>query len=506
VLDVFHVDTGRKAGTNGARSRGRNSFASWGDDDMTARIGGLVFGMLVAATAATGCAVEPASDGADTGFAPTPGAPAAPLTESDRVRHLIDARYAASDVRHSFQTQSGEHVDCIDYDAQKSVRDLRARGIYVPPQPEAIAPVRVGDAGRELLTELLDDNGDVRSCPSGTVPQRRLTPERIARAGGVDGFLAAAHDKAPIIHSDGCPANSVYSWVTATLDTPEPVSMGTSTMAIFKPTLPSNAWSSHSLSETWMTTGSGSDCSGSTIQSVEIGWHVHEAYEGDYNPHIFIFATNDGYRTTGCYNDNYDTSERGASNGPLTCLPFVLTSSYVFPSLLLPASSAPPNEAEYELVTTTQAIVQAQSSTPIGWSITLQENYIAPNGAKTVYWTQPLGYYPSSAFYGQMSSGQGTLFEVGGEVEDLTGQATTFTNVEMGSGARASAGLGYAAYHHDFFAQGAARYTTYSIATTGSSDYGYMQADGTNGWANAFYYGASTPLRYCPPWICHFQF
>ena len=105
-------------------------------------------------------------------------------------------------------TRGGQEIDCIDFFAQHGVKELVAKGEQVSiPQPPSIPAqiqslmarsgvsaeprdVPVGFAGD------LDENGNVRSCPDGSVPQVRITVEQVQRAGGIDAFRQQVHQKA----------------------------------------------------------------------------------------------------------------------------------------------------------------------------------------------------------------------------------------------------------------------------------------------------------------------
>jgi hypothetical protein len=419
------------------------------------------------------------------GAACSSATPAVAPEEAARVQSYIAARYTAADVRHSFRTQFGEDIDCIDFEAQSSVKALRAQGVQVPPPPPAAPLLHPPTADDVFFTGYPDENGSPRSCPQGTVPQVRLTSERIAHAGGLDAYLRASHDKAAPLGSaspQGCPATQNYAWVTSTVQTSEPINAGGTTMAVYKPTLPTGAFNSHSLSEAWLVTGTGSGCAGSSVQSIEVGWHVHDQYEGDYNTHLFIFATNDGYATTGCYNND----DKPGYGGPATCLPFVLTSSVFTPGMTLTASTLGSTSVRELTTTTSFGELMPQDPGPNAWFLTLSATGIAP---------QQLGYYPASDFTGGLRVGEGATYEVGGEVEDNTGQVDPFTSIQMGSGNGPELGIGDSAYHHDVWAlTQSGRVTALGGWYENESlyyQYAYPPSSppGAAGWSNFFFYG-----------------
>ena len=125
-----------------------------------------------------------------------------------RVQRFLDARYKASDVRHSFRSSGGQDIDCIDFFAQPGVKALGAKGQSITSIPEA-PPIPaqlqslIGSASgardahdRHVAFDGdVDQNGSVRACPQGTVPQVRITARQVQRAGGIDAFRQRVHQK-----------------------------------------------------------------------------------------------------------------------------------------------------------------------------------------------------------------------------------------------------------------------------------------------------------------------
>ena len=90
--------------------------------------------------------------------------------EAARVQTFLDSRYKASDVTHSFRTQLGDTIDCIDFFAQPGVRSLAASGTPIQKLPPSVARPPGTDP---LFDGKPDQNGNLRQCPEGTVPQVR---------------------------------------------------------------------------------------------------------------------------------------------------------------------------------------------------------------------------------------------------------------------------------------------------------------------------------------------
>lgn len=422
-----------------------------------------------------------ASARASASAATGPGSTAVVGGEGARVQAYLDSIYQRSDVRHSFRTRFGEDVDCVDFFAQPAVKALAARGIRVSQRPEVPAdlpakatPPSPAESNRVAVGSVFfdgqpDDNGQPRSCPDGSVPQIRLTAERIRQAGGLDAFTAAVSRPRPAPPTPGHPDNCDfpnYAHIVGALTAPgDEVYMGDSTMSIFAPNIPTG---DHSVAQTWTYSGYNL-CDGitSTIQSVEAGWNVDPGLYGDENSHLFVFSTTDGYQTTGCYNNWPGTGN---------CVPWVQSSSRYAPGMILPASVV--NGAAHELEVLTININN--------WWI-----QITVDGVR-----EYMGYYPASAFHGSMQT-YADNFEVGGEVYDATGKF----NVPMGSGYWPEFGLGYAAYHHDSWGWGSLNgqktsFDNLTMVDARPNSYAYSTtATPGSGWANFFFFGNQFLLR-----------
>jgi Neprosin len=197
----------------------------------------------------------------------------------------------------------------------------------------------------------------------------------------------------------------------------------------------------------------------------------------DASPHLFIFSTNDGYNTTGCYND---------LDGPLGCIPWVQLSSKYVAGMELPMSVL--GGDQHELMITTSNLGAQQGSDPnqiaTGWGV-----YIGVDGDCC----EELGYYPSSNYSGQMQFGA-SYFRVGGEVDSVSGE-----QLPMGSGMPASAGYLFSAYHRNvatvqtvwvFYPNSMTWMSTPSNLTPDPYTYSTVTAGG-NGWQSYFYFGGN---------------
>jgi hypothetical protein len=108
--------------------------------------------------------------------------------------------YAEADIRHSFDTVRGDHVDCIDFGAQHSVKARLAAGLEMAPSPPsgvipaaALAAHMVPSPGGN--DGALDGNGQVRSCPAGTVMKSRPSVAEIMSFGGLEAYKVFARGR-----------------------------------------------------------------------------------------------------------------------------------------------------------------------------------------------------------------------------------------------------------------------------------------------------------------------
>lgn len=473
--------------------------------------------VLVAAAAGCSAGSEPTSHES----VPSPEAPnasaahAASPEGAARAQTFVEARYKASEVRHSFRSKLGQDIDCIDFAAQPGVKTLAARGraVVAPPELPAIPSAFATPAAHaedETLDSRVafagdaDENGNARACPEGTVPQVRITADQVQRAGGVDGFRSRVHRKAPpkrVPPPDqygDCEGDTPgYAHVVETLNTGyvSPIPGASSTMAIYDASIPSDpsAVYDHSISQTWLY---------NELQTLEVGWNVDGSlYDGDTNvPHLFIYSTDDDYQVTGCYND-WDWAFTGGSYDdagdfvPGTCIPWVQVSKRYVPGMNLPAN---PAEAVNPRNSATLPKELSLSTVQIGgnWWFVIQVAGGLP---------ELLGYYDGTVINAPM-----TVYQSGGEVFDDTGLFTDPT-LQMGSGQLPSKGQGFAGYQRNYFAlvpglgldaggpvvSDAYVCTTYIVGYTYSATPAPVsQQQGP--WLNYFYYGNDNQAAAAP--------
>jgi hypothetical protein len=370
--------------------------------------------------------------------------------EAARVQAFLESRYKPSDVTHSFRTKLGDTIDCIDFFAQPGVQALAAQGTPLTSLP---APVRNRRGPDAVFDGAPDENGQVRQCPDGNVPQVRITAEQIQRAGGLDAYLS--HQKKYPFHLNPRMTHGQLRQEAP----PEPGLPGfahtlisgtgnnyTSTQAaisIWRPAVPISDATDHSLMQTWTITGANQataatatapavQCAANCVQSVEAGWIVDPGLNFDANPHLFIYSTPDGY-WSGCYNGSVPANIGGGK----TCASWIGFPSSYPPGVTLPSSvSGDQNQLQQIYIWVGRCSIYNECQN--GWEVRVSPDLNAEHYVG-------VGYYPDSDFNNTFTAA--STFQAGSEVfEQAATPSDTLFTLPMGSGAPATAGLGQAAY------------------------------------------------------------
>ena len=163
--------------------------------------------------------------------------------ETAKIQALLDSRYVAADVRHSFKTKFGETIDCIDFFAQKGVKRLAERGFPItqlPPRPARTVPLP-----DDVFNGAPDENGAARECPEGAVPILRTTVADVKAAGGLEAMRRRPH---PLPPAGTCPLSDLkddlvgFGHVIENYPTPgtslQHITAGTANMNILQPAVP----------------------------------------------------------------------------------------------------------------------------------------------------------------------------------------------------------------------------------------------------------------------------
>jgi len=417
------------------------------------RYGGVPFATVVVVFACgastSGCGPSSFAPGDET----TVSQSTKPLSEEARIRSFLDARYATSDVWHTFESKEEQLIDCIDFYAQPGVKALVARGVglldldAIPKRLVLNEPSRTGRARAEQPVASSEGRTDAlgrpRVCPENSVPMVRLTAEEIQAAGGLDAYERLMSRKEPPAGSSGAPDPGDPSHAYSAAKVTGTFRYAGTVASIAAPSVPdiardSSGAGSHSLSQIWVSLGTtlaATGCVGSgCIQTVEAGWTVDPVRFHTSSPVFFNFSTSDGYKT-GCYNNT-------GSN----CAPWVgLSSTLTLGKVLSTTSSVSTGRNDLVLL--------VANYDNVGWALYAADyNDTSSNNL--------VGYWPASDYWGQFELSADAV-QVGGEVYEPS-LSKTFGSIgqivvnEMGTGANASAGYSTwnwsAAYHRSFFA------------------------------------------------------
>jgi Neprosin len=364
--------------------------------------------------------------------------------EQARVAAYIDSQYSSPDVRHSFRTRFGEDIDCVDFFKQPAFRNGAKPPATIPTR--RVSPAGPSRAISPIVSSIndgsMDENGQQRLCPADSVPIVRVSPDRIAGVGGLDKFLLA-HGKSQLPPGPGSsPPPSVAGFKYGLgIDNSYPSGswLFDSTMSVYNPSIAAGTVD-HSISQIWLRSpGVVEPCSGTAcVQTLEAGWNVDSNLYGDSSTHFFIYSTQDGYQTTGCY--NLETSCFNGGSIVSSGSGFVMAPGAAFtPSQIISTATVGfPNPDEFEL----------------GW-----ESGVDPASNERVWylWVNfeyEIGWIP--AVYFDLGTGGGnapmidsfSFGQAGGEVYDSApgGHDTT---ADMGSGQFAARGAWEAAYHRN---------------------------------------------------------
>jgi hypothetical protein len=357
----------------------------------------------------------------------------------ERMRQYLLKLYDGVSVSHSFELDA-QVFDCVGLMQQPGVRLGESKTIAAPPPPMPDLP-----GGRmQDRSGSHDAFGSLQHCPSGTIPMRRLTLPELTRfrtleqflrksPGGDTGFDNAPAD--PNGHSYSVGSQGVTNYG------------GYDFLNLWNPKVLTAKGETFSLSQHWYVGGSGTG-----LQTAETGWQVYPVKYSTNNAVLFIYYTADGYHSTGCYN--------------LDCGAFVQTNN------------------NWHLGA---GFTHYSKSGGKQWEVALgyyfyQGNWWLAAGSDWV------GYYPGSVYKGGQLTHYAQVIEYGGEVCCQGGKAWP----QMGSGAFASLGYQYAAYHRYILYRDANNNgynPTLSIYTPSPACYTFSGPYYSSSWLTYFYFG-----------------
>jgi hypothetical protein len=364
--------------------------------------------------------------------------------EEARMQAYIASRYSPQDVKHTFK-HVGEDFDCVDVNQQPAMRrpEMAGRKIETPPPPHAAppSPPAHGAAARSVARPTStfspfftaadkDENGHPKVCPAGSVPVRRVTMSELKAFKNLDDYHRkypshigaptfsqwGAHPQQPQAEARPKPLfgpNDSHQYAHANQTGLVNYGMH-STLNLWDPRVGSSG--EFSLSQIWVVAGGPPDgLPSTTLQTLEVGAQVFPDLYGDNLPHLFIYSTQDGYNSHGCYN--------------LSCGQFVQVNGAIAIGGALGTGSVS-GGAQYEM--------------PVEWVKYGSAWWLNVNNT----W---VGYYPDWLYSAQGLMNRATVIDAGGEIVDDRSKHSWHTTTGMGSGAYPSAGWTRASYQRQIW-------------------------------------------------------
>jgi hypothetical protein len=227
----------------------------------------------------------------------------------------------------------------------------------------------------------------------------------------------------------------------------------------------------HSILQVWL-----QNYSTDLTQSLEGGWTVDQSLNGDNQPHIFTYYTNNDYKKDGNNTGGYNAQYSG----------WIQYSKSIFPGIRINETSVFDGE-QFEMSMKFQ-LYQEPNSSEVNW-------WVAVGGI----W---MGYYPGTLFEG------GLAIEVdwvgsGGEVQSTLSNPEQ-TQDQMGSGYQAAGGWAKSAYLRNLRVQTDMNgtmvenngYASTDAAVSGGADPYTVALDmeSDSSWGSYFFVGGPAPL------------
>ncbi|XP_024989790.1 uncharacterized protein LOC112524264 [Cynara cardunculus var. scolymus] len=294
----------------------------------------------------------------------------------------------------SIQSPDGDIIDCVLTHLQPAFDHPELRTI-LSSDPLEPSNGQHKEGIESELKQIWSSKGE--SCPYGTIPIRRTSEYDILRSNPVSKFgkkLSTKTHQNSINdghkHARGYVEGDEYYGAKAAFN-------------VWDPSVSNRE--EHSVSQVWVAT------TGIPLHdenTIEAGWTVNPTLYGDHSPRLFIYWTNDGYRS-GCYN--------------LLCPGFVQTNSKIaIGAAIYPVSTYNGTQFDISLFI---------------WKSPRNGNWWLKMGSDVV------GYWPTSLFTDLQEHATSIAF--GGEV--FTFQTSgPHTSTQMGSGHFSMEGFGKASY------------------------------------------------------------
>jgi acylphosphatase len=384
-------------------------------------------------------------------------------TPNPEIVQYFEARTRRLDIVATTYTASGQILDWVPIASQNCGSEVAE-----PPPPQQTAtceigypPVGVRSAQAANMFELEDECAE--RGPPGTVPVVRKDFSRIAAKTSLRRYLAkrvstyiattARRTGAPPVPGDPDPFG--YFHATAAEDR---LCFGAeAVLNVFDPSIDNSG--DHSL----MQLGLLNMRDLPKLQSLEVGWQVSKDHYGDFDPHLFVYYTTNGYEKDDDYLGGYNRDVDG----------WIQVSDTIFPAARIVGTSVRGGD-QYEIAIKCQLYRS-------NWWVQVQGNWI--------------GYYPASLYMGNQSvfstlGDHGDRIGFWGEVftVDRDPNATT---TQMGSGSFGEGGWGDACYQRNLRVQ---------------TDRGGTMADATGSPSaeNASYYDIVAQMESRTSWRSHF--
>jgi len=377
--------------------------------------------------------------------------------EFEKMKSHILSMYEGVTVNHSFVEADGMYVDCIPFDQQPSLKALKLEEQSTEleaPQPADLSPEKAGSENKSTGVDIslkkgsVDEFGNEKYCPKGSIPMRRLQLETMVRFETLDSFFSKtgnAEEDSYQVPTDRAGETHYYAHAYQNVANYG----GESWMNLWNPTVSTNQMS---LTQQWYVGGTGA-----SRQTVEGGAQVYPAKYGNNKACLFIYYTNANY-VSGSGGYNLDVAGFVQTNNSI-----VLGSNF--------SNYSTTNGTQYEFG------MQWQRASNGNWWLFY----------RTSSTTIAVGYYPRSRFNNGQMAYSAQKVDFGGED---TGKPSA---KQMGSGAFANTGWAKAAYQRNLFYINTANTSAWASLTTSitsSSCYTISNYSGGSGsWVNYFYFG-----------------
>jgi hypothetical protein len=376
-------------------------------------------------------------------------------------------------ITHQFRTANGELIHCIEIGSQRSIKnpgvtpkDIKLAPEGLPAESGSTRPA-VANPPNFGLDGTLDPEGNVRTCPSGSIPIVIRSLEDLCRFkrledlfkkypenGGQNTSLTPGREtnnRLPPLPPEplGSGVPHEYAHAYSIID-----NQGEQAdFNVWQPTVEQT--SEFSLSQLWVGRGSGAN-----HQTVETGWQVCFQLYGNSQPHLFIYTTTNNYA--------------GAPGGYNLDSFFVQTNpNVVIGGSLSPVSTV--NGTQYHIT----LMFYRDSGGSHDWWLKFGDTWV--------------GYYPNNRYNSAGIADKSSEIDFGGEIINLnTGGVHTTT--DMGSGHFASEGWQHSAFtkHITYVDMTStirnASNLTPSITNPSYYDLSLFSTSDPN-WVNYFYFG-----------------